>query len=263
MATGVAIFLLINSVFAAFDPNELLCLVNVERAAAGVPLLGYSARLSAAAQAHSNDMASADTMSHTGTDGSTPGDRVSRYGFQWTEVGENIAYGYDSLGHVMEAWMNSNGHRANILGQQFQMFGAGVAQGSDGLLYWTQDFGTDGYAVRNIPQCTPHGQLIQGFTTNLTLTPTTPSSSSSSSGSSDVTQPGPTGQFPGPLAPTSIPLPPPKPVLTNPTPPILPVPSPIPDSSPVDLSSVSPPQPLPTPPSFNTIGAGMFSLPVL
>ncbi|MGT2528104.1 CAP domain-containing protein [Streptomyces nojiriensis] len=117
----------------------VLSLVNQERAAAGCPALTLNAKLTQAAQDHSADMAAHANMSHTGSDGSDPGTRITRAGYAWSSYGENVAYGYSTPEKVMEGWMNSPGHRANILNCSFKEIGIGLAQPNS---YWTQDFGT-------------------------------------------------------------------------------------------------------------------------
>lgn len=114
-------------------------LVNAERAKQGCAPLTVNAKLTQAAQAHSADMAAHANMSHTGSDGSSPGDRITAAGYAWSSYGENVAYGYSTPASVMAAWMNSPGHRANILNCSFKDIGVGLAQPGN---YWTQDFGT-------------------------------------------------------------------------------------------------------------------------
>ena len=79
-------------------------------------------------------------MSHTGAGGSNPGDRITAVGYNWRTYGENVAMGYSTAAAVMRGWMNSSGHRANILNCSFAEIGIGVANGSRGM-FWTQDFG--------------------------------------------------------------------------------------------------------------------------
>ncbi|MFE0583130.1 CAP domain-containing protein [Streptomyces sp. NPDC058892] len=117
----------------------VLALVNQERAAAGCPAVTLNAQLTKAAQDHSADMAAHSNMSHTGSDGSNPGTRITRAGYNWSTYGENVAYGYSTPEKVMEGWMNSQGHRENILNCSFKEIGIGLAQPGN---YWTQDFGT-------------------------------------------------------------------------------------------------------------------------
>ncbi|MFJ7265360.1 CAP domain-containing protein [Streptomyces sp. NPDC099050] len=119
-------------------PAEVLALVNKERAAVGCPAVTVNAKLTKAAQAHSEDMAAHSHMSHTGSDGSDPGQRITRAGYQWSTYAENVAYGYDTAAKVMEGWMNSPGHKRNILDCGVNEIGIGLAQPGQ---YWTQDFG--------------------------------------------------------------------------------------------------------------------------
>ncbi|MEV6113035.1 CAP domain-containing protein [Streptomyces sp. NPDC052109] len=118
---------------------RILQLVNAERGKVGCRPLALNAALMKAAQAHSADMAAHRNMSHTGSDGSSPGDRITRAGYEWSAYGENVAYGYATADQVMTGWMNSPGHRANILNCSFKEIGVGLAQPGS---YWTQDFGT-------------------------------------------------------------------------------------------------------------------------
>ncbi|MCS0603847.1 CAP domain-containing protein [Streptomyces sp. LP11] len=118
---------------------RIVQLVNAERAKAGCQDLTLDAKLTKAAQAHSADMAAHQNMSHTGSDGSDPGDRITAAGYTWSGYGENVAYGYSTAEQVMAGWMSSPGHRANILNCGFQEIGVGLAQPNS---YWTQDFGT-------------------------------------------------------------------------------------------------------------------------
>ncbi|AZM87353.1 CAP domain-containing protein [Streptomyces sp. W1SF4] len=117
---------------------KVLELVNQARAAAGCPALTVNEKLTKAAQDHSADMAAHRNMSHTGSDGSDAGQRITRAGYQWRTYGENVAYGYSSPEQVMEGWMNSPGHRRNILDCSYKEIGIGLAQPGQ---YWTQDFG--------------------------------------------------------------------------------------------------------------------------
>lgn len=114
-------------------------LVNAERGKAGCSPVKVNSTLTKAAQDHSEDMAASGTMSHTGSDGSSPGDRITRAGYTWSTYGENVAYGYSTPERVMQGWMTSPGHKANILNCAFKEIGVGHAQPGD---YWTQDFGT-------------------------------------------------------------------------------------------------------------------------
>ncbi|MET9985254.1 CAP domain-containing protein [Streptomyces rochei] len=121
--------------------DEVVDLTNRERARAGLPALAVDPRLTAAAQAHSADMVARDFYSHTDPDGGRPWDRAAAAGAARRTVGENIACGQRSPADVVEGWMNSPGHRANILEADFTHLGIGLAGGGRAGTYWTQLFG--------------------------------------------------------------------------------------------------------------------------
>ncbi|MFF3656653.1 CAP domain-containing protein [Streptomyces olivochromogenes] len=118
--------------------TRVVALVNSERGKVGCSPLTVNAKLSKAAQDHSADMASHQNMSHTGSDGSDPGQRITTAGYTWSAYGENVAYGYSTPEEVMAGWMSSPGHKRNILDCGFKEIGVGLAQPGG---YWTQDFG--------------------------------------------------------------------------------------------------------------------------
>ncbi|MFC0005846.1 CAP domain-containing protein [Micromonospora siamensis] len=120
--------------------QQVVDLVNQERAKAGCKALSVDSKLNLAAQRHSQDQADHQNMSHDGSDGSDAGDRLDRAGYAWRSYGENVAWNQQTPAAVMDAWMNSPGHRANILNCSFTEIGVGVAR-SNGP-YWTQDFAT-------------------------------------------------------------------------------------------------------------------------
>lgn len=120
---------------------EVTDLTNRERARAGLPPLATDALLTRAAQAHSTDMVVRAFYSHTGPDGSQPWDRAAAAGSTRRTIGENIACGQRSPAEVVEGWMNSPGHRANILKREFTHIGIGFAGGGKAGTYWTQLFG--------------------------------------------------------------------------------------------------------------------------
>ncbi|MFI1768355.1 sigma-70 family RNA polymerase sigma factor [Streptomyces sp. NPDC020800] len=119
---------------------QVVALVNKERAAAGCGPLAENAQLDKAAQGHSDDMAARNFFDHTNPDGADPGQRITAAGYRWSTYGENIARGQQTPQSVMDSWMNSPGHRANILNCSFKDIGVGVHKGSGGP-WWTQDFG--------------------------------------------------------------------------------------------------------------------------
>ncbi|KAG1685642.1 hypothetical protein DVH05_007766 [Phytophthora capsici] len=116
--------------------------VNMEREAQGLPTLCSNTKLQEAAQRHSDDQAANNFMDHTGSDGSSMSQRVTDAGYNWRGVAENVAAGQVDVDEVMDAWMNSEGHRHNILGE-YTMLGTAYAYTADGLYnhFWTQDFG--------------------------------------------------------------------------------------------------------------------------
>jgi uncharacterized protein YkwD len=121
---------------------QVIALVNKERAAAGCSPVTENANLTKAADDYSDVMAASGNMSHTGPDGSTMVTRAEAAGYTgWSTLGENIAMGQPDAAAVMKAWMNSPGHKANILNCSFKEIGVGVHSG-DGGPWWTQDFGT-------------------------------------------------------------------------------------------------------------------------
>ncbi|MEU1368387.1 sigma-70 family RNA polymerase sigma factor [Streptomyces sp. NPDC005803] len=119
---------------------QVVALANKERAAAGCGPLQEDAQLTDAAQRHSDDMAARGFFAHTNPDGADPGRRVTDSGYRWSTYGENIAAGQQTPEAVMRSWMNSPGHRANILNCSFKDIGVGVHRGAGGP-WWTQDFG--------------------------------------------------------------------------------------------------------------------------
>jgi uncharacterized protein YkwD len=119
----------------------VLTLVNQERTKAGCAALSVDARLTAAARDHSAEMAGRGYFAHDTPDGVSVGTRVTNAGYRWSAVGENIAKGQQDAAAVMQAWMNSPGHRANILNCRFTNIGIGLAR-QDQTPLWTQDFGT-------------------------------------------------------------------------------------------------------------------------
>jgi uncharacterized protein YkwD len=122
---------------SADETETVVALVNQERAEAGCKPVTVDSRLTTAAQEHSQDQADTGTMTHVGSDGSTLGQRITRAGYTWRKVGENVASGTTSPEYAMEMWMNSDAHRKNILNCAFKNIGVGVVDG-----YWTQDFAT-------------------------------------------------------------------------------------------------------------------------
>lgn len=116
-------------------------LTNRERTRHGLPPLSADPLLTTAAQAHSADMVARTFYAHTAPDGGQPWDRAAAAGSTRRSIGENIACGQRSPADVVEGWMNSPGHRANILKPGFTHIGVGFAGGGRAGMYWTQLFG--------------------------------------------------------------------------------------------------------------------------
>ncbi|MGW1072872.1 CAP domain-containing protein [Streptomyces sp. NPDC002537] len=120
---------------------EVVALTNAERTAAGLRPLADDRLLAAAAQGHSSDMVARDFYAHTSPEGRQPWDRAAAAGCTHRGIGENIACGQRSPAEVVQGWMDSPGHRANILKPDFTHIGIGFAGGGRTGTYWTQLFG--------------------------------------------------------------------------------------------------------------------------
>ncbi|MEU8709825.1 sigma-70 family RNA polymerase sigma factor [Streptomyces sp. NPDC048565] len=119
---------------------EVIALVNTERAKEGCAPVSGNSLLAKAASGHSADMVARDYFDHTSPDGTDPGARITAAGYRWSTYGENIAKGQQTAAAVMDSWMNSEGHRANILNCAFKEIGIGRVDSSGGPV-WTQNFG--------------------------------------------------------------------------------------------------------------------------
>lgn len=148
----------------AIDPFEqqVLQLVNAERAAVGLSSLQFDIRLQSAAEAHSIDMATNNCFSHNSCDGTNWATRVYSY-YPMAGIGENIAAGYTTAASVVNGWMNSPGHKANILDASYKSIGIGyyALAGSTYGTYWTQDFGT--LSALPVPEPENYAMLLLGL----------------------------------------------------------------------------------------------------
>jgi uncharacterized protein YkwD len=107
--------------------------------------LTWNTLLTQAAERHSQDMVAKNFFAHTGSDGSTLGDRVTATGYVWSNLGENIAAGYSGIDKVMSGWMASDGHCANLMDPAFTEVGLVCVAGSATTTYssyWTMDLGS-------------------------------------------------------------------------------------------------------------------------
>lgn len=136
----VVLGVMLNSLWSArgvlgassnFTSSSLLSSTNTDRSAQKEAALSINPQLSAAAQAKADDMVKQDYWSHISPEGKTPWDFITASGYQYTQAGENLAYGFSSGSDVVAAWMNSPEHRANILNASYQDVGFGVAQSND------------------------------------------------------------------------------------------------------------------------------------
>lgn len=130
------------------DEKQMINTVNDERMKVGLTPLEWCPALARAAKDHSIDMAQRDFYDHVTPEGLEVWDRARNQGYNHSYVGENIAVGQKSVREVMIDWMNSQGHRENILEESYSHFGYGKATGlydnEPGYIYWTQNFGAGG-----------------------------------------------------------------------------------------------------------------------
>lgn len=117
---------------------EVVRLVNAERQKAGLPSLTVNAGAQSAAQTRAGELQR--SFSHTRPNGGSAFTALTEAGVNYRTAGENIAMGQKTPAEVVSSWMNSSGHRANILGSQFTSIGVGYVTGSNGTAYWTQLF---------------------------------------------------------------------------------------------------------------------------
>jgi uncharacterized YkwD family protein/spore coat assembly protein SafA len=120
--------------------QQVVQLVNAERTKAGLQPLAYDWELSRVARFKSEDMRDRNYFSHQSPTYGSPFDMMRQFGISYRTAGENIAAGQRSPQEVVNAWMNSPGHRANIMNANFTKIGVGLAKGGSYGYYWTQMF---------------------------------------------------------------------------------------------------------------------------
>lgn len=120
--------------------KEVIELTNRERVNNGLKPLKYDWQLSRVARYKSNDMRDKNYFSHTSPTYGAPAKMIKDFGVNYTAMGENIAMGHKTAWSVVNGWMNSSGHRANILNSNFTHIGVGYSISSSGKRYWTQMF---------------------------------------------------------------------------------------------------------------------------
>ena len=152
MRNCLAVLMLVpTSVLADAKPSEkefvlseeeksVLDLTNAQRKASGLPELAVNEKLFQAARDHSSNMARNSRLDHF-LEGKSPSDRARAAGYSSFGVAENIAWNQQSPDAVLQSWMSSSGHRANILNRGYTEIGIAVAVNSRGERYWTQVFG--------------------------------------------------------------------------------------------------------------------------
>lgn len=142
-----------KSIAIPVDPDiiaQVIARTNMYRAQFSCPALQQSARLTLAAQGHSDDMAQHDVPGHIGSNGSTPEERIKATGYVYRDFAENVAWGQSTPEAAVDAWFNetppNDGHRRNILNCALTEIGVGYAYLTDdppplgAHYYWTQDF---------------------------------------------------------------------------------------------------------------------------
>lgn len=120
--------------------QQVVDLVNKERAAAGLSALTVNTKLANVAETKAADLRDENYFSHTSPIYGSPFDMMKQFGISYTAAGENIAKGQRTPEEVMNGWMNSQGHRENILNANFTEIGVGYVTDSNGTGYWVQEF---------------------------------------------------------------------------------------------------------------------------
>ncbi len=130
--TKAVVFVLLvlpSFAYANIVPYDIVIESNKARAKEGLHLLVPDERLMAAAQARANDMANTGVFAHKGADGSSPWEWVREEGYSFSRAAENLAVNYDDAEAVIEGWLKSPGHRANLFDARLTDIGIGTAEG--------------------------------------------------------------------------------------------------------------------------------------
>jgi uncharacterized YkwD family protein len=120
--------------------QQVVELVNKERAAAGLPALKMNTKLAGVAEKKAEDLRDKNYFDHQSPTYGSPFDMMKQFGIKYSTAGENIAKGQKTPSEVMNGWMNSPGHRANILNANYTEIGVGYVTDSNGTTYWVQHF---------------------------------------------------------------------------------------------------------------------------
>ena len=128
-----------SSTLGAYE-QQVVDLVNKERAAAGLSALTVNTKLAGMAEKKAEDLRDNNYFDHTSPVYGSPFEMMKQFGISYTAAGENIAKGQSTPDEVMNGWMNSPGHRANILDANYTQIGVGYVTDSNGTGYWVQEF---------------------------------------------------------------------------------------------------------------------------
>ena len=120
--------------------QQVVDLVNKERAAAGLPALKVNTKLAGVAEKKAEDLRDKNYFAHQSPTYGSPFDMMKQFGISYTSAGENIAKGQKTPADVMNGWMNSPGHKANIMNSSYTEIGVGYVTDSNGTTYWVQHF---------------------------------------------------------------------------------------------------------------------------
>lgn len=123
---------------ARLIPERHLTMINEERQALGLAVIGISDELTVAARTHAEDMSRQRRVWHFGIDGSSPIDRVREAGYPGGLIGENIAETFEHDVEILEAWLRDQDTRSNILHPEARHLGIAFKQDGDGRLWWVQ-----------------------------------------------------------------------------------------------------------------------------
>ena len=129
-----------KSVNQSEQAKQVLALVNKERGKLGISPLALSDELSKVAQVKAQDMADNNYFSHDSPTYGSPFDMMKKFNIKYSYAGENIAAGQKTAEEVMKSWMNSSGHRANILNKNYTQLGVGYVKGGEYGTEWVQQF---------------------------------------------------------------------------------------------------------------------------
>lgn len=120
--------------------NQVVSLVNQERAKAGLSPLKINTKLTGVAERKAEDLRDKNYFAHNSPTYGSPFDMMKQFGITYTAAGENIAKGQRTPAEVMNGWMNSPGHKANIMNANYTEIGVGYVTDSNGTTYWVQHF---------------------------------------------------------------------------------------------------------------------------